>query len=109
MGVVTPLPVEIPLEVQVVPHAENPQSPSPSRQTPSPPVPSPPQVSPVGDATSFMGFYNHDDVVDLEQWTVDARAARANPAARIEEPEISPNLKGIFEVYIRNTVGNKTG
>ena len=91
VGVVAPMPVEIPLEVQVVPPADNPQSPSP--QTPSPPVPSPPRGSPVGDATSFLGFYTHDDVVELEQWTVDARAARTNPAARIEEPEVSPNLK----------------
>ena len=91
VGVVAPMPVEIPLEVQVGPVADNPASPSP--QTPSPPVPSPPQGSPVGDATTFMGFYTHDDVVDLEKWTVDARAARTNPAIRIEEPEVSPNLK----------------
>ena len=65
VGAVAPLPVEIPLEVQVVPPADNPQSPSPSPQTPSPPVPSPPQGSPVGDATSFMCFHTHDDVVEL--------------------------------------------
>ena len=101
MGVVAPLPVEIPLEVQVAPPAGNPQSPSPSPQTPSPPVPSPPQGSPEGDATSFMGFYTHDGVVELEQWTVDARAPRTNPAIRIEEPELSPNLK----VFLRFTLG----
>ena len=101
VGAVAPLPVEIPQEVQVVPPAENPQSPSPSPQTPSPPVPSPPQGSPVGDATSFMGFFTHDDVVNLEQWTVDARAARANTAAGIEEPEVSPNVK----VFLRFTLG----
>ena len=93
VGVVAPLPMEIPLEVQVAPPADNPQSPSPSPQTPSPPVPSPLQGSSVGDATSFMGFYTHDDVVDLEQWTVDARATRTNPAIRIEEREVSLNLK----------------
>ena len=93
VGVVAPLPMELPLEVQMAPPADNPQSPSPSHQTPSPPVPSPPQGSPLGDATSFMDFYTHVDVVDLEQWTVDARAARTNPAIRIEEPEVSPNLK----------------
>ena len=91
--VVAPLPFAIPFEVQVAPPADNPQSPSPSLQTPSPPVPSSPQVSPLGDASSFMGFYTHDDVVDLEQWTVDARAAKTNPATRIEEPAISPNSK----------------
>ena len=99
VGVVAPMPVEIPLEVQVGPVADNPASPSP--QTPSPPVPSPPQVSPVGDATSFMGFYTLDNVVDLEQWTVDARAARADPAIRIGEPQVSPNLK----VFLRFTLG----
>ena len=101
VGVVAPMPVEIPLEVQVGPVADNPASPSPSPQTPSPPVPSPPQGSPVGDATSFMGFYTNVDVVELEQWTVDARAARSNPAIRKEEPEVSPNLK----VFLRFTLG----
>ena len=101
VGVVAPLPVEILLEVKVAPLADNPKSPSPSPQTPSPPVPSPPQGSSVGDATSFMGFYTHDDVVELEQWTVDARAARRNPATRIEERAVSPNLK----VFLRFTLG----
>ena len=62
---VAPQPIGIPLEVQVGPVADNPASPSPSPQTPSPPVPSSPQGSPVGDATSFMGFYTLDDVVEL--------------------------------------------
>ena len=88
-------------EVQVAPPADNPQTPSPSPQTSSPPVPSPPQGSPVGDATSFMSFYTYDDVVDLEQRTVDARAARTNPATRIEEPEVFPNLK----TFLRFTLG----
>ena len=101
VGVEAPMPVEIPLEVQVGPVADNPASPSP--QTPSPPVPSSPQGSPVGDATSFMGFYTHDDVVDLEQWTVDAKAAWTDPAIRIEEPEVSPNPK----VFLRFTLGAK--
>ena len=99
VGVVAPMPVEIPLEVEVGPVADNPASPSP--QTPSPPVRSTPQGSPVGDATSFMGFYTYDDVVDLEQSTVDARAARGNPAIRIEDPEVWPNLK----VILRFTLG----
>ena len=109
VGVVAPMPVEIPLEVQVGPVADNPASPLPSPQTPSPPVPSPPQGSLVGDATSFMGFYTHDDVVEPERWTVDARAARTNPAIRIEEPEVSPNLKSLFKVHITSTMGNKVG
>ena len=40
-------------------------------------------------------------MVVLEQWTVGARAARTNPAVRIEEPEVSPNLK----VFLRFTLG----
>ena len=32
---------------------------------------------------------------------MDGRAARTNPAARIEEPEVSPNLK----VFLRFTLG----
>ena len=44
-----------------------------------------------------MGVYTHDDVIDFEQWTVDARAARANPA----DSQISPNLK----VFFRFTLG----
>ena len=101
VGVVAPMPMEIPPDLQVVPPTENPQSPSPSSQIPSPPVPSPPQGSPVGDATSIMAFHTHNDVVDLGQWTVDARTARTNPATRIEEPEVAPNLKP----FLRFTLG----
>ena len=54
-----------------------------------------------GGATSFLGFYTHDDVVELEQWTVDARSARTNSVIRIEETEESPNLK----VFLRFTLG----
>ena len=75
VGVVEPQPVEIPLEVQVAPLAEQPESPflvSPG--TPLLVTPSPPQHSPVGDAPSFMGFYSTDDITQLEQWAVDARS-----------------------------------
>ena len=101
VGVVAPMPIEIPLEVHVGPPADNPQSPSPS-PTPSPNVPSPPQGYAVGDATSFMGFYAHDDIIDLEQWALDAWAARANATTRIEEPDVSPNLK----TFLRYTLGH---
>ena len=48
VGVVQPQPVEIPLEMQVAPLAEEPVSLSPvSPGTPSPVMPSPPQHSPV--------------------------------------------------------------
>ena len=67
MGVVAPQPVNILLEVQVVP-AGNPESPSPSPPTPSAVLESPPQQ--LGDASSFMGFFISDDL-DLEQRAVD--------------------------------------
>ena len=100
VGVVVPQPVNIPLEVQVVP-AEYPKSPSPSPATPSPQVPSPLEGSPLGDTTSFMSFYTHDDIVDLEQWTKGARGARTNPTTRIEEPDVSPNLKTFLRYNLR--------
>ena len=93
-------PIEIPLEVQVVPVAENPASTSPPPPSPSPEVPSPPH-SPVGDLPSFMGFYILDDLTELEQWAVDSRAARNNPELRVEEPGISRNMK----VFLRITLG----
>ena len=113
--VVPPAPVAVvsPLNVEVPEIPGNPESPSPQ---PSPvssdgsstvaaggpsPIASPPG-SPVGDATSFMGFYTLDDLTELEQKTVDSRAARANPASRIEEPDVSPNLK-TFLRYVYGT------
>ena len=108
VAVVAPLNVEVP----EIPESPSPQ-PSPVSPHPSsassggsspvggPPVPPPPS-SPREDFSSFMGFYTQDDVVELEQWTVDARAARRDPAARIQEPEVSPNLK-IFLRYVDGT------
>ena len=98
-----------PLNVEVPEIPDNPVSPSPQPSPISsggsspvavggPPVP-PPPGSPREDATLFMGFYTHEDVVELEQWTVDARAAKRDPAARIEEPKVSPNIK-IFLRYV---------
>ena len=48
-----------------------------------------------------MGFYTHDDLVDWKQWSVDSRAARAEPTSRIYEPDISLNLK----TFLRYTLG----
>ena len=109
--------VVAPLNVEVAEIPENPESPSPqpspvspqpspassggSSTVGGPPVPPPPS-SPREDFSSFMGFYTHDDLVDFEQCTMDARAARRDPAARIEEPEVSPNLK-IFLRYVYGT------
>ena len=118
--VVPPAPLAVvgPLNLQVSEIPDNPESPSP-QQSPvssggsspvaagepapvvSPPIVSPPG-SPVGDATSFMGFYTHDDLTELEQWTFDARAARVDPIIRIEEPDVSPNLK-VFLRYVFGT------
>ena len=53
-----------------------------------------------------LGFYTHEDLTELEQWTVDARAARRDPAARIEEPEVSPNTKNISPLCVWDTVGS---
>ena len=118
--VVPPAPVAIvgPLNVEVPEIPDNPESPSPQPSPVSsggsspvaaggpPPVVSPPLVSPLGspggDATSFMGFYTHDDLTELEQWTVDSRAARADPSSRIEELDVSPNLK-VFLRYVYGT------
>ena len=112
-----PVGVVVPLNVEVPEIPDNPESPSPQ---PSPvssggssggssPVaagPPPPPVLPPGspgeNATSFMGFYTSEDLIELEQWSVDARAARRDPSSRIEEPNVSPNLK-VFLRYVYGT------
>ena len=96
-----------PLNVEVAEIPDNPESPSPQPSPVSPqpsplvggpPVPPPPS-SPREDSSSFMNFYTYDDLAELEQWTVDARAARRDPTARIEEPEVSYNFK-ISLIYV---------
>ena len=113
--VVLPVVQVEPLNVEVAEIPDNPESPSPQPSPVSsggsspqhsplvggPPVPPPPS-SPREDFTSFMGFYTYDDLTELEQWTVDAGAARADPASRIEEPEVLPNLK-VFLRYVYGT------
>ena len=98
---VDPLNVEV-AEIPVNPESPSPQpspvSPQPSPLVGGPPVPPPPS-SPREDSSSFMNFYTYEDLAELEQWTVDARAARRDPAARIEEPEVSYNLE-IFLIYV---------
>ena len=119
--VVAAVPVAVvgPLNVEVAEIPDNPESPSP-QPSPVSPQPSPastvgaspqhsplvggppgppPPSSPREDSSSFMNFYTYEDLSELEQWTVDARAARRDPAARIEEPEVSYNLK-IFLKYV---------
>ena len=101
-----------PLNVEVAGIPDNPESPSPQSPSPlpspaspqhspligGPPMPPPPS-SPREMSGSFMNFYTYSDLDELKQWAVGARAARRDPAARIEEPEISYNLK-IFLKYV---------
>ena len=108
-----------PLNVEVAEIPDNPESPSPQpspvvpQPSPSssggaspqhspllggPPMPPPPS-SPRETSASFMKFYTYSDLEELKQWAVGARAARRDPTARIEEPEVSYNLK-IFLTYV---------
>ena len=111
--VVLPVVQVEPLNVEVAGIPDNPESPSPQPSPVSPqpspalqhsplvgepPVPPPPS-SPREHSTSFMNFYTYEDLTELKQWAVGARAARRDPAARIEEPEVSYNLK-IFLKYV---------
>ena len=110
--VVLPVVQVEPLNVEVAGIPDNPESPSPQSDSPHPspasPQPSPliggppmppPPSSPREISASFMNFYTYSDLEELKQWAVGARAARRDPAARIEEPEISYNLK-IFLKYV---------
>ena len=74
---------------------------SPATSPLSSPAASPPASPPIG-VTSFMGFYTNDDLAELEQRTVSSRAARADPTSRIEEADVSPNLK-TFLRYVYGT------
>ena len=113
--VVLPVVQVEPLNVEVAGIPDNPESPSPQpspvvpQPSPSssggaspllggPPMPPPPS-SPREISASFMNFYTYSDLGELKQWAVGARAARRDPTARIEEPEISYNLK-IFLTYV---------
>ena len=112
--VVLPVVQVEPLNVEVAGIPDNPESPSPQpspvvpQPSPSsggaspllggPPMPPSPS-SPREISASFMNFYTYSDLEELKQWAVGARAARRDPTARIEEPEISYNLK-IFLTYV---------
>ena len=114
--VVLPVVQVDPLNVEVAGMPDNPESPSPQPDSPQPspassggspqhsplvggpPMPPPPS-SPREDSAFFMNFYTYEDLAELKQWAVGARAARRDPVARIEEPEVSYNLK-IFLKYV---------
>ena len=51
-----------------------------------------------------MGFYTSDNLVEFGQWAVDSKAARNQPDLRVEEPEISRNLK-VFAGNVGPAVG----
>ena len=97
---VVPVVVVAPLNVEVPEIPDNPESPSPE-PSPAASPPGSPLPVPLGDLPSFMGFYTLDDIADLEQWAVEARAAFSQPELRIEEPEVSQNLK----VFLKFTLG----
>ena len=90
-----PLAVVAPLNVEVPEIPDNPESPSPASSD----VPSPPP-SPLGDLPSFEGFFTTDDLLELEQWAEDSRAACNQPELRVEEPEIPWNLKFFLRVIL---------
>ena len=97
-----PVPVAAvaPLNVKVLEIRDIPESPSPEPSPAASPPGSPPAL-PLGDLPSFIGFYTSGDLTELEQWAVDARAARNQPKLPVEEPEISHNL----EVFLKFTLG----
>ena len=97
---VVPVVAVAPLNVEVPEILDNPESPSPEPSPAASPPGSPPPL-PLGDLPSFMGFYTLDDIADLEQWAVEARAAFSQPELRVEEPEVSHNLK----VSLKFTLG----
>ena len=58
-----------------------------------------PRFSRLGMPPALWVFCTSDDLIDLEQWAVDAQCLRGTPDLRLEEPEISPKFK-TFHRYI---------
>ena len=94
----SPSPQPSPVVPQPSPSSSGGASPQHSPLLGGPPMPPPPS-SPREISASFMNFYTYSDLEELKQWAVGARAARRDPTARIEEPEVSYNLK-IFLTYV---------
>ena len=112
VSVVAPIPVVAvaPQNVEVQEFPDNPESPSPEPSPASPGGPSPaasPPGSPVGGVTSFIGFFIHDDLAELEQWTVDSRAARADPTVGPKSPMFHQS-ENFPSLYIRDAVWGQT-
>ena len=67
---------------------------SPQSPEPSPPSsPEPVFEFPEGDASTFMGFYSLDDIVDLEEWARRSRELRGTADYVMVYPGISDNLR----------------
>ena len=76
---------------------ESPESPQPS----PPSSPEPVFEVPEGDASTFMGFYCLDDLVDLEEWARRSRELRGTEDYIMIDPMVSDNLK----LFLRFTLG----
>ena len=74
----------------------SPESPEPSSGSPSTVF-----EVPEGDASTFMGFYSLDDLVDLEEWARRSRELRGTEDYIMIDPMIYDNLK----LFLKYTVG----
>ena len=83
---------QAPLEVEVE------QPGSPESPQPSPGSPSPVFGEPAGDASTFIGFYSLDDLIELEEWARRSRELRGRADYVMVEPGISDNLR-LFLIY----------
>ena len=98
---IVPVVAVAPLNVELSEFPNNPESPSPGPSSPASSGGLSPPASAPGDLPYFMQFHTSDDLAEVEQWVVDARAARNQPEKRVEEPEILHNLK----VFLKFTLG----
>ena len=74
---------------------------SPESPQPSPGSPSPVFEVPEGDASTCVGFYSLDDLVDLEEWARRSRELRGTQDYVMVEPMISDNLR----LFLKFTLG----
>ena len=77
---------------------------SPEPPEPSPGSPSPVFEEPAGDASTFMGFYSLDDLVDLEDWARRSRELRGTADYVMMEPGNSNRLR-LFLKYTEGAQG----
>ena len=74
---------------------------SPESPEPSPGSPSSVFEVPEGDASTLMGFYSLDDLVDLEEWVRRSRELRGTEDCFMIDPMISGNSK----LFLKCTLG----